>query len=552
MHWKSQFSVALKSLAVSLCLFGAQSLAGTHDAAHPNATQCIRIEVFGRKGSAQSDAAAKFVTELAEKRVGVAVEIKDISADRAAEARARDLLKKYRVAKPGLPVIHACEQLIVGYNDDASTGRRIEDLLTIHAYVREGCPHCAAAKAFLRRIGPSYPGFTIQYHDIVAQPAERDRLLEIAKRLNVQVANVPGIYVCGRLLVGYDTDATSGRRLEEVLKAACVPCPKQPLPEAGSDGNQRKQETGGPFVPGAILLGVPALFRQTTPAEDASTATREDVAPLEDLEDLEDMGEAESYSAPPSTAETTSDVVDLPLFGSVSARQVGLPLFTIAIGLVDGFNPCAMWVLLFLLSILVNLHSRWKILAVAGTFVVISGLAYFAFMAAWLNVFQIVGFFRPAQIALGLLAVFIGSVHVKDFFAFHEGFSLSIPEAAKPGIYARVRRIVTAENLFGAVLGAACLAVLVNVVELLCTAGLPALYTQILTLRGLPAWKDYAYLALYNAAYMADDTLMVAVVVITLGKRKMQETQGRWLKLVSGVAVLALGLLLLFKPEWLI
>ena len=100
--------------------------------------------------------------------------------------------------------------------------------------------------------------------------------------------------------------------------------------------------------------------------------------------------------------------------------------------------------------------------------------------------------------------------------------------------------------------GASVLAVLVNVVELLCTAGLPALYTQILTLRKLEPWQNYAYLALYNLAYMADDALMVGLVVVTLGRQKMQERHGRWLKLVSGLAVLALGLVLLLKPEWLV
>jgi hypothetical protein len=247
----------------------------------------------------------------------------------------------------------------------------------------------------------------------------------------------------------------------------------------------------------------------------------------------------------------TSDSIDIPLFGHVSPRQFGLPLFTITVGLVDGFNPCAMWVLLFLLSILVNLHDRWRILAVAGTFVIISGIAYFAFMAAWLNVFRLVGLLRPVQVALAMIAIVVGAIHVKDFFAFKQGPSLSIPESAKPGIYARVRRIVTAENLFGAVLGASLLAVMVNIVELLCTAGLPALYTQILAMQQLPRWQDYAYLGLYNLAYMFDDSLMVALVVITLGRRKMQERGGRVLKLISGSAIIVLGLVLLFRPEWL-
>jgi hypothetical protein len=229
-----------------------------------------------------------------------------------------------------------------------------------------------------------------------------------------------------------------------------------------------------------------------------------------------------------------------------------MPAFTFLIGLVDGFNPCAMWVLLFLLSVLVNLRVRWKILAVAGTFVVVSGLAYFAFMAAWLNVLLFVGYLRWVQILLAMLAIFVGSVHVKDFFAFKRGLSLSIPESAKPGIYARVRSIVMAEHLYGAISGAFVLAVLVNFIELLCTAGLPALYSQVLMMQDYPTWKNYAYLTLYIVAYMLDDSIMVGIVIFTLGKRKLQENEGRWLKLVSGLFILALGLVLLLKPDWLV
>ncbi len=253
----------------------------------------------------------------------------------------------------------------------------------------------------------------------------------------------------------------------------------------------------------------------------------------------------------PEAGVQADDQIDVPVFGRLSASRLGMPLFTLAIGLVDGFNPCAMWVLLFLLSILVNLKDRTRILAIAGTFVIVSGLAYFAFMAAWLNIFTIIGYLRPIQVGLAVMAILIGSVHIKDFFAFKQGVSLSIPESAKPGIYARVRKIVTAEHLTGAVLGAVTLAVLVNVVELLCTAGLPALYTNILTQQGYSSMTRYAYLGLYILAYMFDDAVMVLIVVLTLSKRKLQESHGRWLKLISGAAILLLGVIMLLKPEWL-
>ena len=238
-------------------------------------------------------------------------------------------------------------------------------------------------------------------------------------------------------------------------------------------------------------------------------------------------------------------------FGELRVRDLGLPLFTVAIGLLDGFNPCAMWVLLFLLSLLVNLQDRRKMALIAGTFVLVSGLIYFAFMAAWLNMFLLIGLSRGIQIALGGLALFVGVVNVKDFFALHRGISLSIPESAKPGFYARVREILQAENLTGATVGIVVLAGLVNMIELLCTAGFPALYTQILTMQQLPTWEYYGYLGLYNLAYILDDSLMVTIAVVTLSRRKLSYYAGRWLKLTGGAVMLSLGIVLILKPEWL-
>ena len=236
----------------------------------------------------------------------------------------------------------------------------------------------------------------------------------------------------------------------------------------------------------------------------------------------------------------------------LSVDRLGLPLFTIVIGLIDGFNPCAMWVLVFLLSLLVGVTSRRRTILVAGTFVAVSGLMYFAFMAAWLNTFLLIGMSRTLQVLLGVVALAMGAINIKDFFAFGRGLSLSIPERAKPTLYARARRVVMSQGLLASLVGVALLAALVNVVEFLCTAGLPAVYTQILTMHDLDRSQYYGYLALYNLAYVLDDGLMVAIAVVTLHRWKMQARHGRWLKLISGATIATLGALLVFAPELLV
>ncbi|MBX9916059.1 MAG: NrdH-redoxin [Nitrosomonas sp.] len=243
--------------------------------------------------------------------------------------------------------------------------------------------------------------------------------------------------------------------------------------------------------------------------------------------------------------------VETSLFGTLNVTNQGLPLFTLTMGLLDGFNPCAMWVLLFLLSLLVHLQDRKKMALIAGTFVLASGVVYYAFMAAWLNIFLLIGFSTTLRWVLSGLAFAIGGLNIKDFFAWKRGLSLTISDSSKPGLYARMRAVLAADKLLPSIVAVATLAVLVNFIELLCTAGFPAIYTAILAQQDLNLVSYYAYLGLYILGYVADDTLMVAVAVIALSNHKLTEQTGRWLKLISGVVMLGLGCILILQPELL-
>lgn len=255
----------------------------------------------------------------------------------------------------------------------------------------------------------------------------------------------------------------------------------------------------------------------------------------------------EQASVSPQQAEIESK-----LFGALSVDRLGLPLFTLAIGLLDGFNPCAMWVLLFLLSLLVHQRNRKRMALIAGTFVLVSGGVYYAFMAAWLNIFQMVGITAALYWALGGAALIIGGINVKDFFRWQQGFSLSIPDSAKPALYVRMRAVLAADRLWPTLTAVTFLAIMVNFIELLCTAGFPAIYTAILTQHALNPAVYYAYLGLYILGYIADDSLMVAIAVLALSSHKLTESTGRWLKLLSGVVMLALGFIMILHPEWLV
>jgi hypothetical protein len=217
----------------------------------------------------------------------------------------------------------------------------------------------------------------------------------------------------------------------------------------------------------------------------------------------------------------------------------------------DAFNPCAFFVLLFLLSLLVHAKSRTRMAVVGGTFVIISGLVYFVFMAAWLNVFLITGPMRIVTVIAGLLALTVAALNIKDYFWFKEGPSLSIPESAKPGLFKRMRGIVATGAMGPMLASTVLLAIVANSYELLCTAGFPMVYTRVLTLAQLETWQYYAWLAAYNVIYVIPLLAIVIVFVRTMGARKLTESEGRILKLVSGFMMLGFGLLLLAAPQLL-
>jgi hypothetical protein len=205
-----------------------------------------------------------------------------------------------------------------------------------------------------------------------------------------------------------------------------------------------------------------------------------------------------------------------------------------------------MWVLLLMISLLAPLNDRKRMVAIAGTFVLVEGIAYFIFMAAWLNLFLLIGVSRAVTLVVAAIAIAAGLINLKDVVAFGRGISLSIPESAKPGIYSRMRGLLHAPTMTAAIVGAAVLAVLVQVVEFMCTSGFPALFTRILTLHELPTASYYGYMLLYIAAYMLDDIIILSIGVIMLSRHRLQEKEGRVLKLVSGLVMVGLGIYLIF------
>jgi thiol-disulfide isomerase/thioredoxin len=364
------------------------------------------------------------------------------------------------------------------------------------------CPHCQAAKPLVNDFAARTPWLELKRYAVKDNKANARLYYDTAQSLGVEALSVPGFVFCRQVMIGYDGAGTTGAELIKALES----CHAERLahPDAG------------------VAAPLP-----TQPASTAGSATTV----------VTDAG--------PGTT------IHLPFVGTVNAQAFSLPALTLVLAGMDAFNPCAFFVLLFLLSLLVHAKSRTRMAIVGGTFVLFSGIVYFVFMAAWLNVFLIAGELRVITFIAGLVALAVAALNIKDYFWFKEGPSLSIPDAAKPGLFKRMRDVVTTGAMGPMLVSTVLLAIVANSYELLCTAGFPMVYTRALTLAKLESWQYYAWLAAYNVIYVVPLLAIVIVFTRTMGARKLTESEGRILKLISGLMMLGFGLVLLIAPNLL-
>lgn len=360
----------------------------------------------------------------------------------------------------------------------------------IHLYLfwSQTCPHCLQARPQVQALVADQPWVVL--HDLALDRADNlERYVTMARALGEEAQAVPALLYCGRMEVGWDSHPGHAERLLQSLRA----CRDRAQASAGSP-----------------LRAAPG-----------------------DRVDL---------------AAARTQTLELPLIGRIEPGRLSLPLLTVLIAGMDAFNPCAFFVLLFLLSLLVHQRSRKRMLAIGLVFVAISGLMYFAFMAAWLGVFLIVGSLPWITAAAGLIALMIALLNIKDFFAFGRGVSLSIPDAGRSDLFQRARAILNADSLSATLAATVLLAVAANFYELLCTAGFPLVYTRLLSLQVQDVLVQHVWLALYNLIYVLPLLAIVLLFVRTMGARKLGEREGRLLKLLSGLMMLGLGGLLVLAP----
>jgi thiol-disulfide isomerase/thioredoxin len=351
----------------------------------------------------------------------------------------------------------------------------------------EGCPHCAAESVFLEKLVSENSGLSVEKHEVSKSKENQQLLVDWSKKLNFDPNGVPVTIIGEKYVLGY-MDGVTDSKIESFL---------------------------------------------------ASSA------------DIKGSGEVCAIDRPCDDKEVSNHKIKLPFFGEIETKNFSLPILSIVIGILDGFNPCAMWTLLFLISLLLGMKDRKRMWILGFAFIVASAAVYFIFMSAWLNLLLFIGLIATVRIIIGLVSLGGGMYSLKDFATNKEGGCKVTDNEKRKATFEKIKHIVHERSFILALFGIIILAFAVNLVELICSAGLPAVYTQILTMSNLHVWQYYLYILLYVFFFMLDDLIIFFIAMFTLQLTGITTRYSRISRLVGGILMLVIGLILIFKPSWL-
>ena len=256
-------------------------------------------------------------------------------------------------------------------------------------------------------------------------------------------------------------------------------------------------------------------------------------------------------NCPEVESEKPNNEVDLPILGKIKPSDYSLPGLAVILGLVDGFNPCAMWVLVYLISLVMTLKDKRKIWLLVGSFVFASGALYFFFMTAWLNAFLLIGYLRPVTILIGLVALGGGIVNTKEFIKTKGAIVCEVGDAeSRKKTMNRIEKIVSSPLTLGTIAGVVVLAFVVNSIEFVCSAALPAVFTRVLSLKNLSTFQYYGYILLYDFFFMLVTLIIFGSAAFATTSR-FGDRCAKYCRPLGGAILLILGVMLLFAPQLL-
>ena len=371
-----------------------------------------------------------------------------------------------------------------------------KDKYNIYLFYGDGCPHCAAEEEFLESYLGIYDNVELVKYEVWKNADNRELLVKVQDELNNHANGVPYLVIGDKAIVGYLDGTTDNQIKKEVKKYVNT---KNPVDVIKSIDN-----------------GEHIIVKK----EDKKEEKKE---------------------------------FEVPILGKVNAKTVSLPLISIVIGFVDGFNPCAMWILLFLITLLINNKDRKKMIILGLTFILFSGLTYLCFMLTWLNLATFLNRINIIRFIVAAIALIAGFINLNNFYKStkkEDGCEVVKPTRRKK-IIDTIKKIVNEKKFIIALSGIIVLAFSVNIIEMMCSVGLPLMFTQILSMNDLSMFEYGLYMFLYILFFLIDDIVIFLIAIMSSKITGISTKLTKYSHLLAGIILLLIGLIMILNPSLL-
>jgi len=361
--------------------------------------------------------------------------------------------------------------------------------LTINLFYGKECPHCEDEQKYLDTLKKQYgDNIEIKKYEVWHDSDNNDLLTKVRKALDNEDTGVPYTVIGSYGFTGFSEDTAD--KIRNLVKDNI----KEPIPDIIDDVKEGKE-----------------------------------ISKIKKIDN--------------------SDIT-VPILGKVDAKTVSLPLLAVVIGLADGFNPCAMWVLLFLISMLLGMKNRKRMWMLGITFILTSAVMYTLFMVAWLHIAASAMQQVVLRTLIAIVAIIAGGYNLNKYFKVPDGCTVTNKKQRKQ-ILEKIKKFTKEKSLILALVGVITLAVTVNLVELACSAGLPLLFTSVLAMNDLNVFEYSLNIFIYILFFLLDDIIVFLIAMKTTEVTGLSTKYGKYSSLIGGILMLLIGALLILKPEWI-
>ena len=397
----------------------------------------------------------------------------------------------------------------IGYSDGNSQSKKVK----IEYFGRKDCKNCANLEKFLKELSTKRDDFEYVEHKIDESKEEKVFFDETTSKLKL-VKGTPIIYIDGHIIQGFNTADTTGKEIENLINSGKTKDKILTLKEYVESGQTGNVSSNGAVCTGDTVCEVPGL---TKGAENQV-------------------------------------LVNIPIINkTVDLTNYSLLTMSIILGTIDGFNPCAMWVLVLFLTALIAVGNKVKMFRVAGLFILAEAVMYFFILNAWIYAWDFVGLDKWVIPLVGIVGIIGGIFFIRNYLKKGDTLECEVTDfEQRAKISKKIKDIANKPFTLLTALAIIGLALSVNVIEFACSVGIPQTYTKILQINEVPFWTRQFYTFIYIIGYMIDDIIVFGFALMSVNKLQLTTKYSKWVNLFGGILMIILGLIMLIKPSLLI